>query len=40
METTAPGIKAILGKHPVNGLGKDMADEVIHGPTAIVTDVV
>ena len=23
------GIKAILGKHPVGGLGKDMANEVI-----------
>ena len=23
------GIKTILGKHPVNGLGKDMAREVI-----------
>ena len=31
------GIKALLGKHPANGLGKSIADEVIQGLNKRIT---
>ena len=31
------GIKTILGKHPINGLGKDMANEVIQALNARIS---